>query len=301
MADNTTINTGTGGDVLRTDDVGGIKIPVSKIHTGADGVDGGPITAANPLPVQITSGSQTGILIGANPVASTNPLPVSHTSGSQTGILVGANPVASTNPFPVLHTSGSQTGILIGANPVDHSNPLAVTAKSGSQTGILVGANPVATTNPLPVLTMSGSAVSLLVLNPGNFGAATPVAPTNPMPITVIADQSGQVQTGVTIRTISYAQGNFATSGSQQIVAAQGLGLRARVLSVFMMADAAVMARWLSATTQIGARTALPANGGYVLPHNPHGWFQTSGNEALNLDLSAAVNVGVIVTWIIAA
>ena len=95
MADNTTINAGSGGDVLRTDDVGGgVKVPVSKIHTGADGVDGGPVTTSNPFPTQIQSGSVTSLMVGGVLNSNSNPIPVQHTSGSQTGILIGANPVA---------------------------------------------------------------------------------------------------------------------------------------------------------------------------------------------------------------
>ena len=52
MADNTILNSGTGGDTIRTEDLGnGLKIAVSKIYLGTHGVDGGPVTGGNPLPV----------------------------------------------------------------------------------------------------------------------------------------------------------------------------------------------------------------------------------------------------------
>lgn len=45
-----TLNPGAGGDVVLAEDLGGgIKTTVSKLHTGANGIDGGPVTAANPL------------------------------------------------------------------------------------------------------------------------------------------------------------------------------------------------------------------------------------------------------------
>lgn len=59
MADNTTLNAGIGGDIVRTEDIGGVKYPVSKIYLGAAGVNGGPVTAANPLPITDTSGKNT--------------------------------------------------------------------------------------------------------------------------------------------------------------------------------------------------------------------------------------------------
>lgn len=52
MADNTTLNAGSGGDVIRTDDIGGgVKVQAIKIIEGADGVDDGFVSATNPLPV----------------------------------------------------------------------------------------------------------------------------------------------------------------------------------------------------------------------------------------------------------
>lgn len=58
MADNTTLNTGTGGDIVATDDVAtlngaassGVKVQRVKVGFGADG-DFTDTSAANPLPV----------------------------------------------------------------------------------------------------------------------------------------------------------------------------------------------------------------------------------------------------------
>lgn len=57
MADNTTLNgifVG-GGDVINTDDIGGVKMPRSKIVLGNDGVNDGDVSLTNPLPAKITS------------------------------------------------------------------------------------------------------------------------------------------------------------------------------------------------------------------------------------------------------
>ena len=59
MADSTQLNPGALGDVIVTEDtfadsgtgVAGQKLPVSKIRLGANGVDLGDVTPANPLPV----------------------------------------------------------------------------------------------------------------------------------------------------------------------------------------------------------------------------------------------------------
>lgn len=56
MADNVDITAGT-GTTIRTDDVGGVQYPASKLVVGADGVDDGFVSTANPLPVTGTVAS----------------------------------------------------------------------------------------------------------------------------------------------------------------------------------------------------------------------------------------------------
>jgi len=51
MADNTTLNAGSGGDTFAADVIGGVKYPRSKIVLGADGTNDGDVSSANPLPI----------------------------------------------------------------------------------------------------------------------------------------------------------------------------------------------------------------------------------------------------------
>lgn len=51
MADNTTLNSGSGGDSIGTDDIGGVKYPRGKLIHGADGTNDGDVAITNPLPV----------------------------------------------------------------------------------------------------------------------------------------------------------------------------------------------------------------------------------------------------------
>jgi hypothetical protein len=55
MADNTTLNTGTGGDVIASDDITGVKYQRVKITLGADGVNDGDVSSSNALPVSLPS------------------------------------------------------------------------------------------------------------------------------------------------------------------------------------------------------------------------------------------------------
>lgn len=56
MADNLTAkaNTGSGTEVIATDEIGGVHFPRTKLVIGADGVNGGDVSAANPMPVEGT-------------------------------------------------------------------------------------------------------------------------------------------------------------------------------------------------------------------------------------------------------
>ncbi len=67
MADNTTLNTGTGGDVIATDDIGGVKYQRVKNTFGVDGV-AIDVSSANPFPVATPDALSTGTLsvVGAN-------------------------------------------------------------------------------------------------------------------------------------------------------------------------------------------------------------------------------------------
>lgn len=51
MADNTILNSGSGGDTIATDDISGVKFPRGKITLGADGTNDGDVSKANPLPI----------------------------------------------------------------------------------------------------------------------------------------------------------------------------------------------------------------------------------------------------------
>lgn len=88
-----------------------------------------------------------------------------------------------------------------------------------------------------------------------------------------------------------------ASSGANQLIAAVS-GASYRVLSVAIVATTAVSVKFQSASTDITGLFPLGANGGFVLPFNEHGWFETTAGEALNLNLSGAVSTGVQIQYI---
>lgn len=58
MADNVSLNSMTGGDTVAADDITGVKYQRIKLIHGADGVNAGDVSAANPLPVNLTSATK---------------------------------------------------------------------------------------------------------------------------------------------------------------------------------------------------------------------------------------------------
>lgn len=73
MADNITAkaNVGAGTDVLAADDIGGVLFPRVKMAIGADGVNNGDVSAANPLPI---TGALTDAQLRAAAVPVSGPL-----------------------------------------------------------------------------------------------------------------------------------------------------------------------------------------------------------------------------------
>lgn len=59
MADNITLNSGSGGSTLATDDVAGVHYQIVKIGTGALDAVGTPVSDSNPMPIDDAGGSIT--------------------------------------------------------------------------------------------------------------------------------------------------------------------------------------------------------------------------------------------------
>lgn len=89
-----------------------------------------------------------------------------------------------------------------------------------------------------------------------------------------------------------------ASSGDNTIVAAV-TGKKIRVHScVIIMTGTAVTLRFESGAggTALTGQMQPSQGGGFVLPHNPMGWFETAAGELLNLELGDAQSAdGVLV------
>ena len=94
---------------------------------------------------------------------------------------------------------------------------------------------------------------------------------------------------------------NTSTSGDNTIVAAAGAGKRIAVLGCVIVSDGTTDVRWedgASGTAKTG-QIPLQVREGFVMPIGPQPWFVGAANTLLNLELTAAINVHGIVSYIV--
>lgn len=94
---------------------------------------------------------------------------------------------------------------------------------------------------------------------------------------------------------------DHAGNGDNTLVAAV-TGKRIRVLSVILiMTGTAVTIRFESGAggTALTGQMQPTQGGGFVLPHNPYGWFETAASTLLNLELSGAQSVDGCLTYVL--
>tara|TARA_R110000803_G_scaffold205530_3_gene272272 strand:+ start:8832 stop:9176 length:345 start_codon:yes stop_codon:yes gene_type:complete len=91
-----------------------------------------------------------------------------------------------------------------------------------------------------------------------------------------------------------------ASSGDNTLIAAVALK-KFKVVSVFLIAAGAVTVRFEDGAggTALTGVMSVGANGGFVLPYNPDGWFETATvNTLLNMELGGAVQVSGVMRYV---
>lgn len=94
----------------------------------------------------------------------------------------------------------------------------------------------------------------------------------------------------------TFAFVNASSTGNTAVVAAI-TGQKIRVLAVLAVATLANNIKFQSATTDKTALFPIGDNGGFVLPYNQAGWFETAEGEALNINMSVATATGIQITY----
>lgn len=227
MADNTTLNPGVGGDIIIDEDIGGQKMPVSKIRTGAAGVNGGDVTTTNPFPVRQCDGSGfvTPVVTGQIPASlgqktMANSLAVVIASDQGAVPVSGTVAVSGTVPVSIAGTvaiSAAALPALSGTTAV--SIAAAVTANQGTPNS-LANRWPVQVsdgTNSMP--TADAAARGLFTRLVGNASALLDAATGAAVPANAL-----QVGAAVASAAPSLTAGNLAApsldvSGSVRVIA----------------------------------------------------------------------------------
>lgn len=95
-----------------------------------------------------------------------------------------------------------------------------------------------------------------------------------------------------TSRDINRAAISYSSNGNNTLVAAV-TGKKIRVVQIFMIAATAVSVTLQSGAGGTGLTGAVPVGdtGGFVLPFNDAGWFETAAGSLLNAFLSSGVQV----------
>jgi hypothetical protein len=135
VADNTTLNPGTGGDVVASDDIGpGVKYQRVKLTMGADGVNEGDVASGNPMPIyhieRATYVCNTGPITGATATGTKSLAylwhPSSETAKKYQLIRINVNQIAGAGGTQRLElrritaengTPGGTTGTILNKNP----------------------------------------------------------------------------------------------------------------------------------------------------------------------------------------
>lgn len=118
---------------------------------------------------------------------------------------------------------------------------------------------------------------------------------------TVNAAQSGAwavtPKFGLDGLTMKYAPINRSLAGDGTAIVDAVSGKKITVLSVVMIAAAAVDVKWRSGSTDLMGAASIAAGGGYALACGT-GLFQSGTNEPLYLNLSAAVQVSGHISYV---
>lgn len=130
MADNTTLNSGSGGDVIASDDIGGVKHQRVKVEFGADGsatdvadVDGARLPVKTPMAAtatrtSVSDSAVSGTILAAN--ANRKGATITNDSSGVLYVALGAGPATLTDYTAKLgqdqtySVPANYTGIIVG-------------------------------------------------------------------------------------------------------------------------------------------------------------------------------------------
>ena len=303
-ADGTLVNLGTNNDVTVTGTVTVASHAVTNAGTFVVQVDGTALTRLT----DIETNTDSGAVIGNGAAATAQRVTLANDS---TGVIATVTTVTTVGAVTAITNALPAGTALLGKVGVDQTTPgttNAVAVISG-QAGIAGGTGVDGATVPRVTLATNvglpagTNAIGKLAANSGvdigDVDVTSIAAGTNLIGKVYAKEGTDLIYDGTTALTPKFAIIDVATSGDNTLVAAVA-SRKIRVLSLWMVASAAVTVRFESgaAGTALSGQAQLAANGGFVLPYNPLGWFESASGVLLNLELSGAISVDGGLTYV---
>lgn len=228
MADNTTLNLGVGGDLIATDDIGGVKHQLVKLEFGAAD-SATQVSAAAPLPVVQTGTLNVGTVTAVTAI--TNALPAGAAVIGQVTANAGTNLNTSTL---AIETGGNLAGVRTAVELIDDTvATLGTTTYTEATTkGIVIGgvrrdANTtlVNTTNEVAPIQLSALGAVKVAITEGAGSGGTALADnaaftrgtTSVTPIAGVVETSAPTLTNGNAGTLS-----LTTAGAVRVSVASG-------------------------------------------------------------------------------
>lgn len=293
MADNVAITAGSGTSIA-TDEVGGAHYQRVKVCWGADGT-ANDANASTPLPVVLTAagtvaigklGANSGVDIGDVDVTSVpaDPFGANADAASATGSISAKLRFIAATGIPVTGT------VTVAAHAVTNAGTFAVQDSEKLADDAAFG---VASTKVMPIgfLADEGSPDSV---DEGDIGAARM---TLDRKIHVVVEHETNSVRNSGVAAVPAFVAIAAASSGENTLKSLVSSKKIRVVAMAIVATGAVNIYFVSntgGTVIFGGSTnkiALAANGGFVLPYNPLGWFETASGENLIVNLSGAVAI----------
>lgn len=300
---------GSLGTVTTNADVvdGSTTAPADALLIAGKSADGTPVYAAIPL----AAGAASVVISGAVTANAGSNL---NTSALATAAKQPALGTAGTASADVITVQGraSMTKLLVTPDSVALPNNQSVNLSQVGAATVALGSTTSAGCIPV-VIASDQAAVAVkqatgsnlhAVIDSGTITAITAIsnalpAGTNLLGTISASAETSTVYSGTTALTPLFSVIAASSSGANTVIAAV-TSKRIRVVALLLTANGAVNAKWQShvTPTDLTGLAYLAANGGYTLPYNPLGWFQTVSGEALDINLSGAVAVGGMITYL---
>lgn len=103
-------------------------------------------------------------------------------------------------------------------------------------------------------------------------------------------------------RTINRGFSSAPLAGNNVLIAAQGAGIKIRLLAFWARTTNLIQVSYTFRSGGTAISASMTVAGGtvdeIVLPFAQFGWFETSANQALNLDASVASGIGCNFWWV---